>query len=401
MPPVLTRYLYLQDRVQASLVWAILDHAQEEALYWAYELYYSGYRAELLDLLISIYVVFHDEASPHMHPYFYRQLERWYRQEHDPHPHRKYLHHDTIPGSMVRALTQLPVSLMAMMRYIQQGEVYEVAPYQESTHVPPQDQEPPSQEPPSQDPPDLLLSELSHYKTRYDLPAWKTLRTVTQYPLRPETFRVLPLASTTQPPKSLLMEMALRALEPPTPTPQDLRHQWLYYAASTPVWANRLEQHQGHQALTPTLTPTIEWSDPEQEEQFLTQYDYEMDEQPPEVIDRLWSPPNPTPTPLHEFLTRYGTHNVYRRVQLQPIPTAIPPDLTPQDPTPQDPTPQDLSLNPISPAISPALHDYTISVPLPEPRTPNPKTRAPRTPKPRAPKTRTPKTPKTPNPVNV
>ena len=46
-----TRYLYLIDDVKSSLMLSILDREREEALYWAYELYFSGIQEETFCLL--------------------------------------------------------------------------------------------------------------------------------------------------------------------------------------------------------------------------------------------------------------------------------------------------------------------------------------------------------------
>lgn len=46
-----TRYLYLIDDVRSSLMLSILDQQREEALYWAYELYFSGIQNETFCLL--------------------------------------------------------------------------------------------------------------------------------------------------------------------------------------------------------------------------------------------------------------------------------------------------------------------------------------------------------------
>jgi hypothetical protein len=46
-----TRYLYLIEDVKSSLMLSIMDHKREEALYWAYELYFSGIEVETFCLL--------------------------------------------------------------------------------------------------------------------------------------------------------------------------------------------------------------------------------------------------------------------------------------------------------------------------------------------------------------
>ena len=52
---ILTRYLYIQQDVLASLFLALLERKQDEALYWAYELYYSGFEQYVAQFLSTIY----------------------------------------------------------------------------------------------------------------------------------------------------------------------------------------------------------------------------------------------------------------------------------------------------------------------------------------------------------
>ena len=52
-----TRYLYLKDEVYLSLLVSILNKS-DDAVFWAYEIYYSGLQEELLDFIWKIYYVF-------------------------------------------------------------------------------------------------------------------------------------------------------------------------------------------------------------------------------------------------------------------------------------------------------------------------------------------------------
>lgn len=60
---IFTRYLYLKDEVEISLLLALLDK-KEDALFWAYELYYSGFQKNLFDLLFKYYYEFYYSLNP-------------------------------------------------------------------------------------------------------------------------------------------------------------------------------------------------------------------------------------------------------------------------------------------------------------------------------------------------
>jgi hypothetical protein len=51
----LTRYLYNKSSVIISLRNAIHEAAYEPAVFWAYELYYSGFEKETIEILLDIY----------------------------------------------------------------------------------------------------------------------------------------------------------------------------------------------------------------------------------------------------------------------------------------------------------------------------------------------------------
>jgi len=66
-PPVIfTRYLYILDDVKTSLMLSILNRNRDEALFWAYELYYSGYIDQVFELVTNIYNEFYSTLNPNL-----------------------------------------------------------------------------------------------------------------------------------------------------------------------------------------------------------------------------------------------------------------------------------------------------------------------------------------------
>lgn len=55
---VFTRYLYIKQEVKLALLASLLNK-KEDALFWAYELYYSGFVYELFEVLFKIYYDFY------------------------------------------------------------------------------------------------------------------------------------------------------------------------------------------------------------------------------------------------------------------------------------------------------------------------------------------------------
>ena len=65
-PVIFTRYLYILDDIKTALMLSILNRNRDEALFWAYELYYSGYINEVFDLVTNIYNEFYSTLNPNL-----------------------------------------------------------------------------------------------------------------------------------------------------------------------------------------------------------------------------------------------------------------------------------------------------------------------------------------------
>jgi len=57
--PVFTRYLYIKSDVYISLLLSILEKDTEQSLYWAYELYHSGFHYELTSFIEIVFREFY------------------------------------------------------------------------------------------------------------------------------------------------------------------------------------------------------------------------------------------------------------------------------------------------------------------------------------------------------
>ena len=70
---VFTRYLYEKEEVKYALLFSLLNK-KEDALFWAYELYYSGFREELFHLLFTIYYDFYASLNPSFETYLHNKM---------------------------------------------------------------------------------------------------------------------------------------------------------------------------------------------------------------------------------------------------------------------------------------------------------------------------------------
>ena len=68
-----TRYLYIKDEVRAALLVSLLNKS-DDAIFWAYELYCSGFIYELIDLIWKIYYDFYAVLNPLFEEYLNKKL---------------------------------------------------------------------------------------------------------------------------------------------------------------------------------------------------------------------------------------------------------------------------------------------------------------------------------------
>jgi hypothetical protein len=70
-----TRYLYEKDEVKLSLIMCVLNKNEEEAIFWAYELYYSEFKTDLVTVFWSLYYDFYYTLNPSFEKYLQTKLK--------------------------------------------------------------------------------------------------------------------------------------------------------------------------------------------------------------------------------------------------------------------------------------------------------------------------------------
>lgn len=64
-----TRYLYVKEEVEVAMLVSLLNGDKERSLFWAYELYYSAHKLELIASLWRIYYEFYAMLNPALETY--------------------------------------------------------------------------------------------------------------------------------------------------------------------------------------------------------------------------------------------------------------------------------------------------------------------------------------------
>ena len=74
-----TRYLYEKTQVIWSLEKSMLDGQREEALFWTYELYHSGFQEDMWELTKGIYAKHYECENPHFRKFMETTYAEWKR----------------------------------------------------------------------------------------------------------------------------------------------------------------------------------------------------------------------------------------------------------------------------------------------------------------------------------
>uniref|UniRef100_A0A6C0HUQ0 Uncharacterized protein n=1 Tax=viral metagenome TaxID=1070528 RepID=A0A6C0HUQ0_9ZZZZ len=304
MTTIFTRYLYEYSHVQHSLIWALLERQRDEALFWTYEMYFSGFREETFQWLWDIYQYMYQELSPHLAPI----LIHLYRSSEDD---------DTMVGSWILYLLSSPISLTRYMRekhnvYLTYPEITE----NENVLLPP-----------------ILMipsTEVDKYRTvtekNSEFCNWQILRNVCRFPLRAEricngnmsllerneddklsgyeTIQYMTAQGKTMRRKRrILARLDLSKMD-----------SWMYYASFCPLWLERIQEHRGQICHE---TQRVWFDEEDDEEAFHSDYDLEPDEQPRSVQETILSPPVYRYISWKSFYEMYGSNSHLRKIRIR------------------------------------------------------------------------------------
>ena len=233
----LTRYLYIKEDVLLSLLMAILEKNRDEALFWAFELYYSGFEELTCSYLYAIYKQSFYRYNPKLDKY----MHYWSNQGlNNPFyisamvanltsKARKFDIQYVLENSMPKELTKEEAEVVKETKLIISLKEYQWKPYETLDH-----------------------SQETH---------WKILPKVTKYSTRKNLYLLIHCNH---------YDLELNQL-------QELHDiHWLYYASFSPLWAKRIENHHGtidHNMFK------VEFDDEDDLQNFYGLYGYEPDEQ--------------------------------------------------------------------------------------------------------------------------
>jgi hypothetical protein len=254
--PVFTRYLYVFQDVYWSLLICILKNEKEDAIFWAYELYYSGFQLKVILFLEFIYSeCFENVNSPKVK----RFLEKKIR-ELRIHPNKEWVL-ATIVATMCSRQCDMNCILVKQSG-CSQGDsidkknrklIYPI--YQEK--------------------------DISGYKTVAvgDLRNWEVLTVVCSRSTYKDSEKLI---QSNDCDSDYLTQILTHRYSREELT-RMFRYEWEYYSYFTPIWKKRFEHYSAVLNLT---NKKVEFPSENIEEMFYQKYGYEPDEQPIHVLSR-------------------------------------------------------------------------------------------------------------------
>lgn len=293
-----SRYLYVLDDVKSSLVIAILERNREEALFWAYELYFSGLKADVFCILEQMVSLMYVSLNPRLGKFLEAKKREWdetgayyivatfvYNMISSPYDISGFVKmfckdpdlikhidehlntvchslHDTLKMSDTSSSSQTPVP-----KQVSKSRIYIVAEQKDA----------------------IKYITVNHSKPHY------LLRKILKYPVRKNTLAIFDHEH------GIYTHEQLQSL---------YWYNWLYYATASPLWSDRISKYGGeinHERLR------IDFPNHEQEEAFYEKYNLEPDEQPKEIQEMNIGTGTEEQLTWTEFYEKYAKYAKYAK----------------------------------------------------------------------------------------
>ncbi len=273
-----TRYLYIKSDVKHSLLLAILEHKKDESLFWTYELYYSGFYSELIDLILLIYNKIYIFTNSKLINFIEKNIKLM-----EEHPEN-----DLYIGSIIATLVYQKYDLNSFIEtyFKVKCVVKPIVSNKLKLHI------------------NLKDEDIVAYKTLYGKPN-TILQKINKYPTRRNVNRLFDAD-----------------LYEPTQLLDMYNIHWLYYAYNSQIWKLRIDKYD---IIVNHDTRMIEFNDEDQESEFYEKWNYDPDEQPLIICEYHIGTINEPQSNIMEFCNTYNVNIITKKIISRPKPKSITP----------------------------------------------------------------------------
>lgn len=263
----LTRYLYIKEEVMISLTISILEKNREEALFWAYELYWSGFKEETFEFMMSFYGEMFESLNPRLKTFLKTQVDSW---KQDPNKHWTL-------GTIVRNLADKSRKFQVDTFALKLSPTPDSKIKDHRFYI------------------ELCDDDIKQYDTispiQGELPRF-TLGKVCRFSTRKEYNNIFGTGHTDVLQKDILDASTMK---------------WDYYASFSPVWKERIEDHNGR---IDDVAKRVIFDDDDDQEEFYDRYGYEPDEQSLDLLSKITHVNPVVQMSLREFCVKFGATSV-------------------------------------------------------------------------------------------
>ena len=230
-----TRYLYNYTEVRQSLFISMLNYNIDESLYWAYELYYSGYKVETCEFILDTYLLIYRDDNNEYENKIINDINILKEED-----------NAIMYGNIIATLCTLQYDLQKFCKKYLKIDVKQIKIKKNNMLVELNDE---------------YIKEFETVNIREK--SYRVLRNVIKYPIRNDYNLIF---NTLLPSYENLYKM--------------MYYHWLYYASKNPVWYERICEHNG---VVDNDKKTVEFEDDDDIEEFHEKWGYDIEEQPVEI----------------------------------------------------------------------------------------------------------------------
>jgi hypothetical protein len=259
-----TRYLYIHRQVMQSLFIALLEHQREEAIFWGYELYYSGYEEYVMEYIDSIYeTIYMSCCSESFTTFFKAQYQLWKEDNSKEYILGILLWNLSIRNYDINGFIEQFFKVKCVKKPTVHNKAFRIT-----------------------------MMDIDKYKTHQHVigKGRFVIQEHCRYKIRNHVDELF---------KTNLIN-----------TKKKLHYHWLYYAYECPLWQTRILEHNGTKN---DGDQQIEFEDDDMDN-FYDLYGYSPDEQPIEIQDRLLGNSHVKQLSIKEFSEKYGGTMVCRKI---------------------------------------------------------------------------------------
>jgi len=260
----LTRYLYSKKEVEQSLILSLLEHKNDEALFWAYELYYSGFDVYVFKFVLKTFNLFYKKENTQLESFIVKTMDEWNQDRSK----------DYLLGSIVYTIAMRDYQIDDFIHMHKRDDI-------KCFLVPRKNESNKKKFIIKMTMKDIdIYTPIEPLKTKN----WKILSSACRYTIRTNVNHIFD----TERPENI----------------EDVynSNRWLYYAVKSPIWEKRVLCFEGK---IDDESQEVVFPNDDMFDDFYDCWGYEPDEQPREVKEMLMGVPNEKQITLEEFCSLY------------------------------------------------------------------------------------------------